>query len=226
MKTIKKNSKKSSLTSLKPLNLIFLGLQGSGKGTQAMELKKKFPFKDIELGAVLRRMIKTKKGPREIFKIVTKGKLVPTRITEKIMEKEISKIPARYPLIVDGFPRALEQVYALNRIFKKTGRDNNYYAVYFDISKKTAILRLLNRWTCPKCNMVFSRPKKKCPCGGKPEKRQDETPALIKNRLKFVSKYLRGIKNYYKKEGRLIEINAERPVSKITRDLINSVGLK
>lgn len=207
-----------------PLILIFLGLQGSGKGTQAFEIMKKYKFDYIETGAIFRKMSKTKKGSKEAIKVMEQGKLVPSKITNEIMEKEIRKLPSSHSLIIDGYPRSMSQVYALNRALKATGREN-YLSIEFKISRKTGLERLLNRWLCSKCGMIYSSNRAKCKCGGKLEKRFDEKPELIKNRFKFVSAQLENIKRYYKKKRRFLEINAERSVRAITKDLIRKAGL-
>ena len=209
-----------------PITLIFLGLQGSGKGTQAYELMKKYKFNYIEMGALLRQIVKKKKGSKEVLKLVPQGKLVPTRVTAKLIKNEIRKITQNNSLILDGFPRALSQAQALNKILKETDRDKNYSAVYFKISKKTGLKRLFNRWVCAKCGMIFSGSQAKCVrCGGKVEKRFDETPEIIKNRFKFVSKYIENLRSYYKKKGKLVEIDAERKIQEIHRDVIKKLGL-
>lgn len=212
-------------TTKSPLTLIFLGLQGSGKGTQALELKKRYPFFDIDMGSVFRKIIKSKKGPSEVFKIVPKGKLVPAKVTNKLIKREISNIPSSRPLIIDGCPRSISQAEGLDKILREAKRDKNYFAIFFKIKKKTGLERLLSRWICSKCGMIFSSHKKKCKCGGNLEKRRDETPELIRNRFKYVSKYLDKLKLYYKKRQRLIEINAERGVKEITKDVIRKAGL-
>lgn len=207
------------------LTLIFLGLQGCGKGTQTSKLIEKYPFQTIEPGSIFRKMAKTGKGDKEAVKIMSQGKLVSDSITNRIMDKEIKKIKNSISLILDGYPRSFSQAKHLDKILKATGRNENYYAVYFKISKKEALRRLLNRWICPKCNTIFSAKKTKCKCGGVPEKRIDEKPELIKNRFKYVSHDLDKIKDYYKKQKKLLDINAERSVLEISKDLIGRLGL-
>lgn len=209
----------------KPLTLIFLGLQGCGKGTQVAELSKRYKFDVLEPGGIFRKMAKTSKGPREAIVIMKQGKLVPSKITNQIMRKEISKIKKNDSLIFDGYPRSIGQAHYLDRILKDTGRINNYCAILLKISKKTALHRLINRWICSKCGKIYSGNKIKCSCGGKLEKRQDEKPRLIKNRFRYVSRDLDKINSYYKKRSKLIEINAEKPVITITKDIIKKVGI-
>ncbi len=208
-----------------PLTLIFLGLQGCGKGTQALEIRKRYSFDLLEVGAIFRKMAKTGRGSQEAVKIINQGKLVPSNITNKIIKSEILKIKKTKSLILDGYPRSLSQVYALSRILEGTARDKNYFAVFLDINKKTALKRLINRWTCSKCGNVFRNKKAKCSCGGKLEKRQDDKPELIKNRFKYVSGNLEKIKKYYRKKGKLKTIDAERSIGKITKDIIEKVSL-
>lgn len=224
--TFKKQQIKQEMPNKKPLTIIFLGLQGSGKGTQAHHLRESYRFEVLDTGDILRNMIKNKKGPFKVIKTIEKGNLVPPVAANKIMEKEIFKISKNKNLVIDGFPRTPAQIYALNKILEKTGRFNNYYAVDLVISQKTAIERLLHRWTCIDCGMVFKSDIKKCKeCGGKIIKRKDDTLVYIKKRIKNVSKFLDKLKNYYERKGRLIEINGEGNVENIHKEIVSRVGL-
>lgn len=213
------------ITIKKPITLIFLGLQGSGKGTQAFKLSQKYPFDIIETGAIFRKMSKTGKGPAEAIRLMRQGKLVPAKITNTVMKKQIAGIQKSHSLILDGYPRSMGQFWGLQKILRDTGRDNNYLAIEFRISKKTGLNRLLSRWICSKCGMIFSSQRSKCKCGGLLKKRVDEKPELIKNRFRFVSAQLGNIKKHYKKKGKLVEINAERKIQEIHKDVVRKIGL-
>jgi len=208
------------------VTLIFLGIQGSGKGTQASELRKGYCFKLLEMGALLRKIVKSGKGPKEVLKLVPQGKLVPARVTKEIITKEISKISPKTSFIIDGYPRDVAQAKDLERVLKGAERVNNSYAVFFNIRKKTGLERLLKRWTCSKCGAIYTGNRKQCSkCGGKLERRHDETPEIIRNRFKFVSGHLDEVKRYYKNKKRAIVINAERPVKEIAKDVKRKLGL-
>ncbi|OIP23024.1 hypothetical protein COX95_00685 [bacterium CG_4_10_14_0_2_um_filter_33_32] len=215
MKTIKK-----------PLTLIFLGLQGSGKGTQAYILREKYGFEILDTGNILRHMIINKIGPLKIIKTIEKGNLVPPMTTNKIIDKAISKVSTKTSLIIDGFPRTPMQIYHLNKILNKTKRIDNYFAIYLKISKKTAIKRVENRWSCSSCGTVYVKNIGRCTsCNGLIAKRKDDSFQYIQKRLHNVSKFLDKVADYYKKRNKLIEINAERPIQEISKDIIARINI-
>src|SRR3989344_2081553 len=95
------------------MNLILIGPQGSGKGTQAEMLAAKYNLAIVEMGRLLRQVAKenTLKG-KMINKLINKqGKLVPDGITLEIIEEHLKQIDWKQGLVLDGFPRTIKQFY-------------------------------------------------------------------------------------------------------------------
>ncbi|MBA7492616.1 adenylate kinase [subsurface metagenome] len=101
------------------LNLIILGAQGSGKGTQAEMLAEKFKLPVLATGDIIREIAQkpTKLG-QTVKKYSEKGRLVPLKIIKKILYLELKKTKYKKGLIFDGIPRDLAQTEILEKAFK------------------------------------------------------------------------------------------------------------
>ncbi len=194
------------------MKIILLGPPGSGKGTYAQMLEPK--FKRISTGDLLRHINKNTKIGKEISDILSEGRLVPDDIVIKLIEKEINK----ENIVFDGFPRTLEQAKLLDKI---TTIDK---VVLLKVSDDIIIKRLAGRMQCLKCGRVYhiknNPPKKKgiCDnCFSILHRREDEN--AIKKRLKIYNKNIKQIYDYYNKKEILYEIDAERTIKEIFKDL-------
>jgi adenylate kinase len=134
-------------------------------------------------------------------------------------------MPKSANLIIDGSPRSMGETYSLMRLFKKIGRENNLYAVYLHISKKTVFDRVSHRLICHKCGRTAMPNQRKCHCGGNLEKRNDDNVNVLKNRLKFVSKDLDAIKVYFEKKNLLVKIDGEKEPKAIFKEIVSKIGL-
>ncbi len=175
------------MSNKKILNIILLGPQGSGKGTQAKLLANKFKLEHIEIGNALREIKKddTILG-REVAQIIDKGKMVPFQLVVKIVDKEVAIISANKGIVFDGTPRRLVEIKPLEKILKKNGRHITH-VFFVQISERETINRLSKRYICSQCNKIFILEKdvanksRKCPkCGGNIIRRKDDTPEGIK----------------------------------------------
>ena len=211
-----------------PHNIVILGPQGSGKGTQAEMLVKKFNLFHVETGTILRRLAKkdTALG-RKIDTIINKqGGLVPDDIVQKALLYKLRRVPASKGLLFDGFPRNLRQAKMLNAIFSTIGRELTEI-VYLPITRKTTIRRLSLRRTCEKCNRIFiagvsiPKHKKRCAyCKGKIIQREDDKPKAIAKRLSVYAKLTKPVVIYYKKQGKLITVNGEPSIKIVSKNVL------
>jgi len=212
-------------------NIVILGPQGSGKGTQAEILALKFQFAHIETGKIFRKLAK-QRSPlgRQINDLVNKkGKLLPSDFVGKVLRGELKKISIKKGLVFDGYPRNLIQAKTLNSVMIYLKRKLTH-VIYLPISRKTTIKRLSLRRTCENCNRIFiegvnlSKNQKLCPfCRGKIFQREDDKPKAIAKRLDIYNKSTRPVINYYQKKGILIKINGEPPINLVAKKIFRAL---
>lgn len=216
----------------KNINIIIMGPQGSGKGTQTRILAKKFDLQIFETGNILREIAKqdTEIGKKINEIINTKGEMVPWDfMKEKILGKKMDELDKNKGIIFDGTPRIMEEVEYWKRKLKEVNRKIDY-VFYIDISKEESVKRLSIRKQCRKNRHLLIIGKdleeedKKCPiCGSEVYRRRDDTPNKILHRLEWSKKILSPVIEYYKGKGMLIKINGEQSVKDVFKEIVNYV---
>ncbi len=208
-------------------NLIILGPAGSGKGTQAELLIKKFDLQKIEAGELVRTGA-TKKTTFGYYlkKIHQSGKHFPDTIMARLVYKAFKRLKKNKGVLVDGYPRTIGQAKDLEKFFQEFFPDFFKLAIYIKVSLKEAMRRLLNRAICSKCKKIFlTREIGICPkCGTKIEVRDyDQDKKAIEKRLRwFKEKVIPAIK-FYRKKKNLIEINGEQPIPDVFKEIIKNL---
>lgn len=206
------------------MNLILIGPQGSGKGTQAELLSKKLHLPALSVGQLYRRqIIKQTKIGKIARKYVIAGKLVPDKITEKLLSQELRNKKYRLGVIFDGFPRNVAQNEFLEKIL------NVDAVILIHISHKEILRRLGGRYVC-ECGQTYNinsekseRPKHKLicnKCGHKLSQRPDDNPKAIKQRLKIYEQETLPLFKHYKKQHKLITISGEQNVDLVFRAIL------
>ena len=213
---------------MKSRNIIFLGRSGSGKGTQAELLMKKFALVNIDTGDILRRLTKRNdKFGKTISETISHGKLVPIWLVIYCWLDQLLKIPSKKGIIMEGSPRQLEEAKILEEVFSWLGRED-FKVVYLQTSAKEVTQRLLTRRICSKCGKEFSLnftpDLKNCSgCGGKLIRRKDDYPKAIKNRMLFFQKKILPVINYFRKKKMVVEVNGEGSVQKIHKRILKKL---
>jgi adenylate kinase len=176
------------------MKIVIMGPQGSGKGTQADLISKRFSIPHIDTGSLLREHIakKTEIG-KIIEKPMMKGELVPPEAVDKIIKLRLEEPDAKKGFVIDGYPRQLEQAEFLDTV---TDIDA---VIVVDIPEDISVKRISGRRTCRKCAAVFGPDAKKCAeCGGELFQRKDDTPEIVKERLKHYREETEPLVEYYK----------------------------
>ncbi len=213
-------------------NIVLLGPQGSGKGTQAQILSDTFALGHIETGKIFRSISKkTTPLGRKVNRLINiEGGLVPTSVVIRILKQELKKLPAGKGVVFDGYPRNLSQAKALDSMLRSLKRDLSH-VIYLPISKATTIKRLSKRRTCRRCGRVFiagttiAKGRKKCPrCGGEIYQREDDQPRAIANRLAVYNRLTKPLIAYYRKKELLITVNGEPPIPVVTKKILTLVS--
>lgn len=213
------------------MNIIILGPQGSGKGTQAQLLRDHFGLFYLEAGSFLREVARKNKRIDEL--INKKGELLPDEEVFELITKYLEKEkPNRENILFDGFPRSLRQYELLKGWLKKCNKKVDY-AIFLDVSEAESIKRLSARRVCLKCakvyNLVTNPPNNafgKCECGGDLIRREDDNPEIIAKRLKLYKEKTKPLLEVLKKEKILVNVDGERPVDVIFEDIVQKLRLK
>jgi len=214
------------------MNLILLGPQGSGKGTQAEMLVKKYGFNYVEMGNILRSIANSDNSKSGLVKeYQARGELVPDEFVRLIAWDHLNKQDKSKGFLFDGYPRTLAQYEHVDDMLRKFGQKIDK-VLYLELSPQESVRRLSGRRTCERCKEIFNlitKPPKeetKCDkCGGKLVQREDDTPDAIKKRLEIFYEITKPILEEVKKEGMLLEIDGERTIEEIHQDIVQKLGL-
>lgn len=191
--------------------IIFLGPQGSGKGTQAKILAKNLGIPHISTGDIFReeREKDTERG-KLIRSLIDGGNLVPDEITNGMVRDRLNQPDCLNGAILDGYPRNLGQAGVLDKIW--SGKPMT--AILVDIPDEVAMERAVYRRSCKKCGKIYhlkSNPPKQgeiCDdCGVPLAWRDDDKEEQIKIRLATYHQKTEPLIQYYKDKGILVEIN-------------------
>ncbi len=205
------------------MNILILGPQGSGKGTQAQLLSGKMGYYYVESGRILREAAKSSPVVDEI--INQKGQLLPDEETFSLIKGKLeSEAQDLNKVVFDGFPRSFKQ-YSLLKDWLHSKGTKLDLAILLEIGESETIKRLSARRTCEKCGKVYNLitsppPKEGCLCGGKLSQRVDDTPEAIKTRLAAFREVTTPLIEQLGREGILIKLNGERPIQTIFRDIL------
>ena len=177
------------------MNIIMLGAQGTGKGTVAGIISEQIGLPQISTGDIFRKNIseKTPLGV-EADKYISKGNLVPDEITVPMVEDRLTWEDAKKGVILDGFPRTIEQAEKLDKILEAKGEKIDL-VVNLVTPKEELIDRMLTRRVCTNqdCKATYNTklhpPKVEgiCDkCGAPLKQRADDSdPEAIKRRLEI-----------------------------------------
>ena len=202
------------------MNFIFLGPPGAGKGTLAAQVAEEYGIPQISTGDIFRENIKnqTELG-KKVKAILDSGGLVSDDVVLEIVEDRLKKDDCKNGFILDGFPRTIPQAEA----FEKLGIDVK--VVNFEVDNDLIIARLSNRRVCQNCkanyNVTFMPPKVegKCDkCGGELFTREDDKLESITHRLEVYRKETEPLIEFYKKLGKITDIDSARDSSLVLVD--------
>lgn len=214
----------------KTLNLIIIGPQGSGKGTQARILSQKLDKAYFSMGEICKNARDRQDHfGQEAKKYYDNGKLYPEQLIRKLATDALKQLNYKNGIIFEGYPRAQRQLLDFNKILKKFKIDDPW-VIYLDIHKRTIIKRLSARRICQNCNtpyVVSGKSEKLCnKCRGQLVIRPDDQPQAIKNRLEIFYKETLPIIHYYESINRLIKINGEPKVEPVNRQILDKLEKK
>jgi adenylate kinase len=197
------------------MDLIFFGMQGSGKGTLGKVVAEKNGMKVFETGGALRALAQEDSElGKKVKSIIESGQLVSDEVVMEIVEDFMNKLETNVAVLFDGIPRKTAQAELLNQLLDKHGR--KYRGVLLDINQETALKRLTTRRICKDCKAVYPSfyDKDTCQeCNGELITRADDNADAIKKRLEVYAEETVPAMELYK-DG-LITISGENSIEEV-----------
>jgi adenylate kinase len=212
------------------MDLVLLGAPGSGKGTQAEHLRRELGLTHIASGDLFRDHLRrqTELGVRA-GEYMARGSLVPDPITIAMLRERVSQPDTAKGVLLDGFPRTMEQAIALNEMMASLGRDIDA-VLYIEVPDDELVERLSGRLICRECQAPFHRtanPFRSCPhdrCTGEHlYQRADDTPETVRTRLVTFHRQTAPVIDYYRLINLLVTVPGQGSVEEVKRATLQAV---
>ena len=187
------------------MNVLLLGPQGSGKGTQATRIARDYGIPHIATGDIIRAM---KEEPsdlgRELKAVYDRGDLVSDGLMIRLIEDRLGREDAQEGFILDGFPRTLAQAEALDEMLRALDRKLDIALEFQLRDRDTLQRRLLKRAV--------------------EEDRSDDTPEAIARRLALYHEQTEPLVEYYRsRHGNVVGVHAERPIDSVYAEVQSAI---
>lgn len=176
--------------------MIILGPPGAGKGTQAALIAERYGIPAISTGDIFRANIKaeTELG-KQVKEITASGALVPDELTNRIVEDRLAQTDAQEGFLLDGYPRNLGQVEALDTMLRATGQSLDL-VLELVVDTEEVVQRLLKR--------------------AEIEGREDDTEEVVRHRMDVYTEQTAPLSEAYDKRGLLERVDGLGEVDEVT----------
>lgn len=190
------------------MNVLLLGPQGSGKGTQAKRIADEYGVPHISTGEMFRALDESTELGREVNEHMARGELVPDELTIRLIRERLAEDDAREGFVLDGFPRNFAQAEALDALLAEIGRDLDV-VLYFQLDDETAMNRVKGR--------------------SKEESRSDDTTEALQRRLDIYHQETEPLAEYYRAKDILVPLRADRSIDQVwaeVQDALERVAVR
>lgn len=212
------------------MNIVLIGAQGSGKGTQANMLAKAHNVSHVASGDLFRKAFddKTELGIKA-HEYTDRGELVPDEITVQMILTRIEQPDCAAGVLFDGFPRTIPQAQALDTGLQQVGKQIDV-TVYLSVPREVLLKRLSGRYICRAQQHVYNintrPPKVSGICdidGSELYQRSDDTGEAVQRRLKIFFNETMRVADYYKQQHKLIEVNGNQSIDQVHHALVHEI---
>ena len=205
------------------MNLILLGPPGAGKGTQAKEIALRRGLIQLSTGEMLRSAVQagTETG-KQAKAIMERGDLVPDEVVVKIISERIDQPDCKSGVILDGFPRNLQQADALDTVLA-TKKKKLDAVIELKVDDSKLVERIVGRFTCAKCGEGyqdrFKRPKVRGVCdvcqSTEFTRRPDDNAETVNRRLMVYYRETAPLTGYYYCKRILKAVDGMAPIAEV-----------
>jgi adenylate kinase len=209
------------------LNLIVLGKQGAGKGTQATVLSEKYGIPHVSTGEILRSAVKAgNELGNKVASILEAGDLVSDEIVNQLVEERFRQSDAQRGVLLDGFPRTIGQAEALEAML---GDDGIKLCINLDVPIELVTQRLSSRRVCQECGTTYKDSDIEAisgtcsNCGGDVIQRTDDYPEAIRTRLMTYERDTEPLLAFYASRGLLVSVNGDQSPDEVTDEIMKVV---
>jgi adenylate kinase len=206
---------------------VIMGIQGSGKGTQAALLASDFSLTQIGVGDIFRWHVQnhTKLGAH-IRRTMAQGELVDDDAVEQVVRERLEQHDWNYGFIIDGFPRNRRQAEFFLESYDIDG------VIHLDLPDEEVWRRVLARRLCSGCgldyNLIAHRPEVegKCDvCGGELITREDDTPEALEARLRDYHGKTDPVLDLFRRKEFVFTVDARSDKQTVQREIRQQLGL-
>jgi adenylate kinase len=183
------------------LNILLLGPQGSGKGTQAKRLASTYGLAHIATGDMIREMkeLPTDAG-RELKEVYDRGELVKDELMIRLIRDRLDRGDTLPGFVLDGFPRTMAQAEALDELLQELGRNLDVVFELHVPDREQLLERMLRR--------------------AAEESRSDDTPDAIRRRLEVYERETAPLVEYYRtSRGNVVGVHAGHSIEEVFREI-------
>lgn len=207
------------------MNIILVGPQGSGKGTQGHRLAVDYNLQLVEAGQILREYTKQQtEAAKEILGLMKTGRQVPNDVINEIIFAYLNSVDWKNGLLFDAYPRKVAQWEALQEYLKQKNQKIDAI-INLDVSEKTSIERLSHRVMSSRSGEIYNLKTTPPPQEEMPFliRREDDIPDAIKVRLHLYNQEAKPLLDYFKERHRLITIEAEGAPEVVYKEIVHQL---
>jgi adenylate kinase len=180
-------------------DILLLGPQGAGKGTQGRMISAEYGIPHVATGDMLREaMAEDSELGRRVKPIYDAGGLVPDDLMIELIRERLNADDARKGFVLDGFPRTMPQAEALEEMLREIGRELDV-VFQFQLEDQVGRERMLRR--------------------AAEEGRTDDTADVIGRRLRLYHQETEPLVEFYRSRGNLVGIHADRPIDSVFAEI-------